>query len=118
MTQKGFTLLEVLIAVVLFSAGFIILLEIISAGLFVGGQNEDEITALYLAQEKIEELKNASFASIAAEAKAAVSGFPALSRQVAISTPQSNLDQITVTVYWYAKDTETSFTMVTYVSNT
>jgi len=115
--RKGFTLLEVLLAVLLFSVGFVALLQIISVGLFAGGQNEDEITALYLAQEKIEELNNASFAGTSSESKAPVSGFPAFSRQVTVSTPQSNLDQITVTVYWYAKNTETSFIMVTYVSN-
>ena len=118
MTKKGFTLLEVLLAVLLFSAGFVALLQIINMGLFASGQNEDEIVALYLAQEKIEELDNSSFSSISSESKAPVNGFPAFSRQVAVSTPQSNLDQITVTVYWYAKGTETSFAMVTYVSNT
>jgi len=115
--KKGFTLLEVLIAILLFSVGFISILQVMSAGLFAGGQNEDEIIAFYLAQEKIEEINNASFAGIAAEAKAAVTGFPAFSRQVAVSVPETNLDQITVTVYWYARNTETSFTMVTYVSN-
>ena len=116
--RKGFSLLEVLLAIVLFSTGFVIVLQVISVGLFAGGQNEYEITALYLAQEKVEELRNAPFASIIPEAKAVVSGFPAFSRAVAVSSPQSNLDQITVTVYWYAKSTETNYAMVTYVSNT
>lgn len=116
--RKGFSLLEVLLAILLFSAGFVFLLQIISTGLFAGSVNEDEIIATYLAREKIEELRNASFAGIAPEAKAVVGSFPAFSRQVAVSTPQPDLDQITVTIYWYAGNTETNLAMVTYVSNT
>ncbi len=116
--KKGFTLLETLLSILLFSVGFVFILQIMSTGLFAGGQNENEIVALYLVQEKIEELKNDSFAAITAETKAAVTGFPAFSRQVDIYVPQTNLDQITVTVYWFARNTETSFTMVAYVSNT
>ena len=113
----GFTLLEVLLSILLLGAGFAILLQIISTGLFAGSQNEDEIVATYLAQEKIEELRNTDFSAIASEAKVAVSGFPAFSRQVAVATPQTDLDQLTVTVYWYAGNTETSISTVTYVSN-
>ena len=115
--EGGFSLLEVLLAILLLGTGLAVLLQVISTGLFAGSVNENEIIATSLVQEKIEELRNASFASIISEAKAAVSGFSSFSRKVDVTTPQTNLDQITVTVYWYAGQTETSLSMVTYVSN-
>ena len=52
--SKGFTLLEVLLAVILFTVGFTALLQAMSVGLFAGGENENELVAVNLAQEKIE----------------------------------------------------------------
>ena len=115
--NKGFTLLEILLAILLLGTGLAILLQIVSAGLFAGSVNEDEIVATYLAQEKVEELRNALYSSIGLEAKEVVTDFPAFSRQVDFTTPQTSLKQITVTVYWFAGKTETSLAMVTYVSD-
>lgn len=116
--EGGFSLLEVLLAVLLLGIGFAVLLQVVSAGLFAGSVNENEITAAYLAQEKIEEIRNADLYTVTPEPKSAVSGFPAFTRQLAVSTPRSGLLQITVTVYWYARSAETSLSMVTYVCET
>lgn len=107
-----------MLTIVLFGTGFAMLLQVVSTGLFVGGQNEDTIIAANLVQEKIEELRNAAYAAIASEVKAAVSDFPAFERQVDVTTlPVTGLKQISVTVYWFAKAAETSTNMVTYVSD-
>ena len=58
-----------------------------------------------------------SYASIANETKAAVSGFPAFQREVVVTTPQANLKQAVVNVYWYSKASELNVSLVTYVSN-
>lgn len=116
--EGGFSLLEVLLAILLLGTGLAVLLQIVSTGLLAGAVNENEIVATYLCQEKIEEERNALFSSISDETKAAVAGFPAFQRKVITAAPQVNLKQVTVTVYWYAQNTETNFTMVTYVSNT
>ena len=114
--EGGFSLLEVLLAILLLGTGLAFLLQVVSAGLFAGGQNEDEIVATYLAQEKIEELRNySSIASISPGTEPAVQYFPAFSRQVAVDkTTQQNLAIITVTVSWYGGK---PIVMVTYVSN-
>lgn len=115
--EEGFSLLEIMLTIVLFGTGFAMLLQVVSTCLFVGGQNEDTIIAANLIQEKIEELRNAAYAAIASEVKAAVTGFSAFERQVDVTIPQTGLKQISVTVYWFAKAAETSTNMVTYVSD-
>ena len=106
-----------MLAILLFGTGLVFLLQIMNTGLFVGGQSEDTVIAANLAQEKIEEARNAVYTAIASEPKAVVTGFPGFQRRVDVTTPQTDLKQISVTVYWPAKNTETSTSMVTYVSN-
>jgi type IV pilus assembly protein PilV len=117
-TRKGFSLLEVLLALVLFGTGFAVLLQIISTGLFAGSVNENEVVAANLAQERIEELRNTDYASIADELSAsAVTGFTGFTRQARVTVPQTGLKQVTVYVYWYVRNTQTSMNMVTYISD-
>ena len=115
--KSGFTLLEVLITLVLLTTGLIALLQATSSGLFSSRDNESELVALNLAQEKVEDLRNKSFANVVNEAKAAVSGFADFQRDVVVTTPVANLKQVTVTVYWNASGGEVSENIVSYVSN-
>ena len=114
---KGFTLLEVLLAVLLFAGTFTVLAGAVSAGLSSGGDNESSLIAANLAAEKMELLKRTSYASIANETKATVLGFTPFSREVVVTTPVANLKQTTVTVYWYYKSAELSYSLITYFSN-
>ncbi len=115
--MKGFTLLEVLITIVIMTAGLILLLEAISIGLFAGGQNENDLVAVALANEKLEDIRNMEYDDITDEAKAAVSGFSSFEREVVVTTPETGLKQIIVNVYWPAKGEEASESVVTYVSD-
>lgn len=115
--SKGFTLLEVLLAVILFAASFTVLAGAVSTGLSAGGDNESSLIAANLAAEKMELLKRTSYASIANEAKTVVSGFTPFSREVVVTTPVTDLKQATVTVYWYDKAAELSYSLVTYFAN-
>jgi hypothetical protein len=106
-----------MLALLLLGTGFAVLLQFVSAGLFASGVNENEVIAANLIQEKIEESRNASYAGIADETKAVVTGFPAFQRSVSVTTPQTGLKQVSVTVYWSAKASEMSINMATYVSD-
>lgn len=120
-TKKGFSLLEAMLALLLFGTGLVFLLQLLNTGLFVSGQNEDTVIAANLAQEKIEESRNTTYASLASETPAvAVSGFPGFTREVLVddlTPPQTGLKEITVNVNWYAKNNIMTTTMVTYVSD-
>lgn len=115
-SHRGFALLELLLTILLLTSGLVALFEAMSIGIFAAGDNENSLVALDLAAEKMEEIKSASYAGIAAEAKAQVSGFPVFQRDVAVTTPQTNLKEVTVTVYWNTKSDELNVSLVTYVS--
>jgi len=114
---KGFTLLEVLLALILFATSFSVLAQSVSVGLSAGGDNENSLIAANLAAEKMEILKRTSYASIANETKAAVPDFSSFQREVAVTTPVADLKQTTVTVYWNHKSAEINYSLVTYFSN-
>ena len=116
--MKAFTLLEVLLAIVLLTLGLVSILYSLNVGLFAGGVNEQELVAVNLLREKVEEIRNTSYPSIAPEAKAAVAGLSGFSREVTVATSQTDLKQIQVKVYWFSKGSETNLSLTTYVSNT
>lgn len=115
--QNGFTLFEVLLTIVLITIGFTALMQAISAGFFAGGQNENSLVAVNLAQEKMEEIRNKSYANVVNEAKSAVSGFSVFQREVAVTAAQAGLKEVSVKVYWFAKQDELNVNLVTYVSD-
>ena len=115
--MRGFTLLEVLLAVLLVAVGFVALSQAFSLGLFASGNNESLLVGTHLAQEKMEEIRNKSYANVTNETRTAVSGFSAFDREVVVSTPSANLKQVNVSVYWLNKDDELNTSLVTYVSN-
>ena len=98
-------------------SGFLSLSWAMSVGLFAGGDNENTLIAINLAQEKMEEIRNKSYANALNEAKAAVSGFSSFQREVAVSTVQGGLKEVDVNVYWYVKSAEASVGLVSYVSD-
>ena len=116
-TQSGFTLLEVLLTVVLIVVGFAFISQAIGQSLFAGSENENVLVATFLAQNKMEELRNTSYAGVANQAKVVVSGYSVFQREVVVTTPQTDLKQVSVNVYWFSKASELNISLVTYVSN-
>ena len=115
--KDGFTLLEVVLTIILMVAVFVVLLEAFSTGLFSGGENETELVAINLAKERMEDIRNRTYATIVNEAKAVIAAFPAFQREVVVTTPQTGLRQVTVNVYWFTKANELNESLVTYVSD-
>ena len=118
--RAGFTLLEVMLALVLFAVGTVAVIELLQRGQAGATDGEHVLIATHLAQRRLEELRNAAYASLADEAKASVAtpaGYTRFSRQVAVTAPYTNLKQVVITVYWNAPGGETSVSVQTYRSN-
>jgi len=119
--KKGFTLLEILITIVLLTAGLTSILRAMSMGMAaessVAGSDNNAI-AKYLAQEKMEEIKDASsYANIDSfiATKAALSGdYSNFERAVTVS---GDPKEVNVIVYWIVNSIEQSIDLVTLFAN-
>jgi len=121
MSKSGFALLEVLIAVVLFTTGVVAVSGLFGSGLIGSSDAEHTEIAMNLAQGKIEEIRNLVFDDIVDEAKADVGGFLGFQREVEVSAPafdpdMSDIKDVTVTAYWTHRGDEISVPVQTYIS--
>jgi prepilin-type N-terminal cleavage/methylation domain-containing protein len=115
--RDGFTLLEILITIIIFTLGVVIIAGLFSTGLATSVDAENTNVAVSLTQRRLEEIKNLDFETgIVNESKASVSGFTGFQRQVVVTEPETDLKQVTVTTYWNFKDSEVNTSMVMYIS--
>ena len=119
--KKGFTLLEILITIVLLTAGLTSILRAMSMGMAAESSvagSENNAIAKYLAQEKLEEIKDASsYANIDSfvATKAALSGdYSNFERAVTVS---GDPKEVNVIVYWIVNSIEQSIDLVTLFAN-
>ena len=116
---RGFTLLEMMLALALFATGTVAVVELLQRAHAGVGDGESVLIATHLASRRLEELRNTAYASLADETKASIgspSGYSRFSREVAVTTPYTNLEQVVVTVYWTATGGETNVSLRTYRS--
>lgn len=118
--MKGFTLLEVLIAVVLFTAGTIALITALNSGIFSVGDVEKTRLALNIAQANMELIKNKSFTDIDTDTEISnlVSnlGFSDFTVSGNVAEGQNPM-QADVTAAWNVRGGVTSVTLTTLVAN-
>lgn len=118
-SSKGFTLLEIIISLAVLVVGVISLVSMFGSGFSMAGISEQSSTAVFLAQERMEQLRNETYANIINEARSAT-GFAFFDREVVISYPESpdtDIKQVTVTVYWTVKSGEGKIELVSYFVN-
>jgi len=113
--KKGFTLIEILITIVLLTAGITSILQAISLAMAAeSANNQNSAIARFLAQESMEEIKDAAaYDDIDdfAASKAALSGdYSSYSREITVS---GDPKQVNVIVYWTAGGSENSIDLVT-----
>ena len=111
--KKGFTLLEMLVTIVLLTIGIASILQMMSIAIFADTNTENSAIAYYLAQETMEDIKDASsYSNIDsfAASRASLSGdFSDFDREVTVSgTPK----QVNVIVYWSIKGQDQSIDLV------
>ena len=101
--DKGFTLLEVLIAIVILSVGLLGMASL-TVGIINGNRfSNDTTTATTLGQDKMEDIRRVGYASAASETKATMaSPYSDYKREVTVTddSPATDMKTIAVTVYW------------------
>ena len=122
--ERGFTLLEILIALILLMMGVLSTVYLVSQGIAVTNDTESTEQALALAQQRMEALRSGAFAAIVNEPRAAVAGWVNFDRQVAVSAtpvppPATNaqIRQVVVTVFWPTTGGEQNLSITTYITN-
>ncbi len=116
-SRKGFTLLEVLVATVLVGIGIFAIMEGFNRGYLGVGEAEDYSVALSLSEQKMEELRDLSYADIVAAPKAAVPGFPNFQQEVIVVISVNNLKHILVNTYWTVPNGEKHISLQVYRAN-
>jgi len=100
---NGFTLIEVLVAIVILSIG---LLSMASLTVGVINRNKfsnDLTTATTLAQDKMEDIRGLAYSSVVSETKAVLpSPYDEYKREITVTdnNPATGMKTVTVKVYW------------------
>ena len=101
-SSNGFTLIEVLVAMVILSIGLLGTAALIT-GIIKSNQVSNRITtATVLAQDKMEEIKSVGYSNAVTEIKAFLPPDDKYEREVTVvdDSPAANMKTVTVTVYW------------------
>lgn len=113
LTCKGFTLLEVMVAVFILGVGLLAIIHLFPIGLRASKVSQDTTLASFLAQAKMEELKNTVWSSIGNEPKSEING-TIFSQKVTVNELEADLlKRITVAVFWTEYGAERSVKLVT-----
>ena len=116
--NRGFTLLEMLVTIVLLTAGIVAILQMMSRTLYADSAVEHYTIAYYLAQERMEQIKDASsYANIDsyAQARTDLTGdYAAYDREVTVS---GDPKQVNVIIYWSEGGQDQSVDLVTLLAD-
>jgi type IV pilus assembly protein PilV len=106
--NNGFTLIEMLIAIVILAVGLLSMATLTGAIIQKNKLSNDLTAATTLAQDKLEDIRANGYASAVSETKTACTGdFSEYQREVTVNndTPAAGMKQVTVKVYWGPSDT-------------
>lgn len=102
-TSKGFTLVEVLMAMFILSVG-LLGIAALTVGIAQSNRVSRDLTvATTLVQDKLEDLRKTSYLNVASEAKSALASPYSDFRRgvsVAVDTPEAGMKTVTVNVSW------------------
>jgi len=113
--NKGFSLIEILVAITILSVGLLGTAALIS-GIIRGNQASNKVTtATTLSQDKMENIKRLGYSNAASETKAFLSSpYSAYEREVTVvdNSPANNMKTVTVEVYWESSKSVTLKTIL------
>ena len=120
--KKGFTLLEVLLALVILAGSIIAIMQAFSAGMFASTEAENIELAIGVAQAKLENIYGTSGGtsnelSHSVSAEGFTGGvYSNQNFQIQVATDTNNPQRVDVTVYWTTKGGDTSIKLTTLVA--
>ncbi len=105
--NNGFTLLEILVAIVLLSIGLLAMASL-TVGIMGGNLFSNQLTtATTLAQDKMEENRRLGFSGVAALTESSITGYPEYNRVTTVASINNpatgnpaGMNMVTVTVSW------------------
>ena len=114
-SAAGFTLMEILVALVLLVGGMTAVVGVFSTGLVASALREDLQRALAIAQAKMEQVQNTDPDSLAGSGPSADPVFS--DYQVTVAVTGTNPKQAEVTVSWTPTGGQTSIALTTQVAD-
>ena len=113
--SEGFSLIEGVIALVIFTSGVLAVTQAFSSGLFISTDIEETTLAMTIASAKMEELKSTIFASLASSGPTPDVNFP--NYNVSVTATGGEPKQVGVTVAWNGKNGQLSQSLTTLRAN-
>ena len=115
--DRGFTLLEVLLAVLLFTISLVALVHAFNVGMLASTDVESVDLALNIGQSSLESVKNTSYAGVSSSGPTADPIFPRFNVTKTVTQPLSNLKRVDITVSWNVQGGQTSVVLTAYKAN-
>jgi prepilin-type N-terminal cleavage/methylation domain-containing protein len=116
--KQGFTLIEVLIAIILAASGFMVLMQMMAIAIFADSNLEYSLTALNLANERLDDLKDSDYSLVTSVTESSIPGFSWVDdRTVTVSEISTDLKDVQVDVRWTQKGGQQSVNLRTYIAN-
>lgn len=97
---RGFTLIEILVAVAVLGTAMITVAQMFRVGADIGGTEQKRMVALNLLQHKLELLKEKEWSTIHNQPRSTVDGYADYEIAVIVSNYSANVKIAQGTVYW------------------
>lgn len=117
-SKKGFTLIEIMVALSVLSISLVVLLGLRNRGISLAEKSRHIIEATLLARQKVTEISSKGFASLGEEKGDFGEENPQYTwRQTVIQTPFQKVRELLVQIIWKENNREETVDITTYLFN-